>query len=82
MKSKNIAIIGSQMDLGAFRKGVDMGPLAIRHAGLSEKIRDIGYDVKDYGDIVPPFALEEGNPRICLIAKAPSHATDVKLMKT
>ena len=64
MKSKNIAIIGSQMDLGAFRKGVDMGPLAIRHAGLSEKIRDIGYDVKDYGDIVPPFALEEGNPRM------------------
>ncbi|MBQ6196450.1 MAG: arginase [Lachnospiraceae bacterium] len=64
MKNKNIAIIGSQMDLGAFRKGVDMGPLAIRHAGLSQKIRDIGYDVKDYGDIVPPVALEEGNPRM------------------
>ena len=38
MNKKNVAIIGSQMDMGAVRKGVDMGPLAIRHAGLLEKI--------------------------------------------
>ena len=31
---KDIGIVGSQMDLGAVRKGVDMGPLAIRHSGL------------------------------------------------
>jgi arginase len=59
-----ISIIGSQMDLGAFRKGVDMGPLAIRHAGLISKIRDAGYDVIDYGDIVPLVANNEGNPRM------------------
>ena len=46
---KNISIIGSQMDMGSFRKGVDMGPLAIRHAGLIQKIRDIGYHVVDHG---------------------------------
>ena len=58
-----IGVIGVQMDLGSFRKGVDMGPLAIRHAGLLKKIRDIGYSVKDYGDIVPLVAQEEGNSK-------------------
>ncbi|MBR4209327.1 MAG: arginase [Lachnospiraceae bacterium] len=61
---KNISIIGSQMDMGSFRKGVDMGPLAIRHAGLIQKIRDIGYHVVDHGDIMPMVAEEEGNPRL------------------
>lgn len=60
---KNIGIIGSQMDLGAFRKGVDMGPLAIRHAGLIQKVSEIGYSVKDYGDITPTVATNQGNPR-------------------
>ena len=52
------------MDLGSFRKGVDMGPLAIRHAGLIQKIRDIGYTVKDCGDIVPMVATSEGSPKM------------------
>ncbi|MBR6231038.1 MAG: arginase family protein, partial [Lachnospiraceae bacterium] len=64
MKNKSISIIGSQMDLGSFRKGVDMGPLAIRHAGLIQKIRDIGYTVKDCGDIVPMVATSEGSPKM------------------
>jgi arginase len=62
MKKKNIAVVGSQMDLGAVRKGVDMGPLAIRHSGLIQKIQDIGYSVKDYGDIVTMVATDEGDP--------------------
>ena len=37
---KDIGIVGSQMDLGAVRKGVDMGPLAIRHSGLVGRIRE------------------------------------------
>ena len=64
MKNKSISIIGSQMDLGSFRKGVDMGPLAIRHAGLIQKIRDIGYTVKNCGDIVPMVATSEGSPKM------------------
>ena len=59
-----IDIIGSQMDLGAFRKGVDMGPSAIRHAGLLEKIQKIGYQVSDKGDIVPSVAKSPGDPRM------------------
>lgn len=62
--SEKISVIGSQMDMGAVRKGVDMGPLAIRHAGLVQMIRDIGYHVKDYGDILPMVATSEGSPRM------------------
>jgi arginase len=61
MRKKSIGIVGSQMDLGAVRKGVDMGPLAIRHSGLIQKIRENGYEVKDYGDILPMVATDEGN---------------------
>lgn len=61
MRKNNIGIVGSQMDLGAVRKGVDMGPLAIRHSGLIPKIQENGYKVKDYGDIMPLVATDEGN---------------------
>jgi arginase len=50
---KAIDIIGVQMDKGASRRGVDMGPSAIRYAGLCEAIRELGYDVNDCGDIMP-----------------------------
>ena len=40
------------MDLGAGRRGVDMGPSALRLAGLNEKIASLGYEVQDLGNIV------------------------------
>jgi len=40
------------MDLGAGRRGVDMGPSAMRVAGLNEKIASLGYEVEDLGNIV------------------------------
>lgn len=39
------------MDLGQKRRGVDMGPSAIRYAGLIEEVEQIGYEVRDYGDL-------------------------------
>ena len=39
------------MDLGAGRRGVDMGPSAMRLAGLNEKIASLGYEVEDLGNI-------------------------------
>ncbi|CAM4294206.1 arginase [Bacillus manliponensis] len=48
---KQISIIGVPMDLGQMRRGVDMGPSAMRYAGLIERIKEIGYDVEDIGDI-------------------------------
>lgn len=39
------------MDLGADRRGVDMGPSAIRYAGLSDSLADLDYDSTDVGDL-------------------------------
>ena len=44
-------IIGVLMDLGADRRGVDMGPSAIRVANLNERLRELGYQVTDDGNI-------------------------------
>lgn len=50
--NKHISIIGVPLDLGADRRGVDMGPSAIRHAGLVERLQVIGYSTDDKGDII------------------------------
>jgi arginase len=50
-KFEKVSIIGVPMDLGQKRRGVDMGPSAMRYAGLIEEIQSIGCEVKDYGDI-------------------------------
>ncbi|MGE5436976.1 MAG: arginase [Syntrophothermus sp.] len=48
---KTVEIIGFPMDLGADRRGVDMGPSALRIAELQTKLEKLGYDVIDKGDI-------------------------------
>jgi arginase len=61
-----IRIIGAPMDLGADRRGVDIGPSAIRYAGLSDRLRQLGYTVHDIGNIVipQPESQSQGNPRL------------------
>lgn len=55
LNDKNtIDLIGVQIDFGASQKGVAMGPLAIRYAGLKNDLKGMGYWVHDKGDIVPP----------------------------
>src|SRR5919201_6395702 len=46
-----VAVIGAGLDLGAGRRGVDMGPSAIRYAGLDERIAELGRLVEDWGDV-------------------------------
>lgn len=46
-----IHVIGVPMDLGGGRRGVDMGPSAIRIAGLGVRLRELGYKVIDEGDL-------------------------------
>jgi arginase len=60
-----VGVIGAALDLGSGRRGVDMGPSAIRYAGLAERLRDIGYAVEDRGDIAVPRAeaTDAGDPR-------------------
>ncbi|MFD2442546.1 arginase [Bacillus sp. CGMCC 1.16607] len=48
---KKISIIGVPMDLGQTRRGVDMGPSAIRYAGVVERLENINYEIEDFGDI-------------------------------
>ncbi|MBK9315862.1 MAG: arginase [Acidobacteria bacterium] len=48
---RKITIIGVLMDLGADRRGVDMGPSAVRVADLNERLTELGYDVVDEGNI-------------------------------
>lgn len=50
---KKVDIIGIQMDLGASKRGVNMGPLAIRYADIFAKLDRLGVDWRDRGDIIP-----------------------------
>ncbi len=50
-RDKIVNIIGFPMDLGSGRRGVDMGPSAIRIAGIEKKLLKLGYKVIDSGDI-------------------------------
>src|ERR1700728_2429216 len=55
--SRKIRIIGVPLDLGQSRRGVDMGPSAVRVAGLESKLEALGYIVEDKGNV--PVALAE-----------------------
>jgi arginase len=48
---KRVEVVGVPMDLGGNRRGVDMGPSGIRYAGLTSKLMQIGYQVRDRGNI-------------------------------
>jgi arginase len=51
-----VAVIGAPLDLGAGRRGVDMGPSAIRYAGLEPRIEQLGRPCVDWGDVVAAVA--------------------------
>jgi arginase len=51
-----VAVIGAPLDLGQDRRGVDMGPSAIRYAGLESELARIGLSVEDWGNIPAPVA--------------------------
>jgi arginase len=64
--ARPVALIGASLDLGAGRRGVDMGPSAIRYAGLSARIERLGRPVSDWGNIVGavPEATAMGSERV------------------
>jgi arginase len=51
MRGSSISIIGAPLDLGQGRRGVDMGPSAVRVAGLGRRLTALGYKVNDLGNI-------------------------------
>ncbi len=50
-----IRLIGVPMDLGASRRGVDMGPFAVRYTDLRERLERLGHTVEDAGNVAVPF---------------------------
>lgn len=66
MKTKKVSMIGLPMDLGQTRRGVDMGPSAIRYAGVVERLEALGIEVDDLGDIVVgrPRLIENPNSNL------------------
>lgn len=62
----SVAVIGAGLDLGAGRRGVDMGPSAIRYAGLADRLREIGVRYLDLGDVTTavPEATGVGDERV------------------
>jgi arginase len=52
---REVAVIGAPLDLGAGRRGVDMGPSAIRYAGLEQQLAEkLGVRVSDAGNVISP----------------------------
>ncbi len=52
MKQSTLAIIGAPLDMGSDRRGVDMGPSALRMAGLNRRLAALGYEVDDLGNVM------------------------------
>src|ERR1043165_9461283 len=65
MRQSSIAIIGAPLDLGQGRRGVDMGPSAMRVANLNTRLASLGYVVEDRGNVPveQAEAAPEGHPR-------------------
>jgi arginase len=61
MPRSHIAIIGAPLDLGQDRRGVDMGPSALRVANLNARVASLGYEVEDWGNI--PVEQKEAWPQ-------------------
>jgi len=61
-----IAIIGASLDLGAGRRGVDMGPSAVRYAGLEARLAELDYATEDWGNVegAVPEATDVGSERV------------------
>ncbi len=74
MRKQTIRIIGVPMDLGQSRRGVDMGPSAVRYAGLQARLEKLGHIVHDEGNIQVPNpeedAAEGGKRRLTAVATA------------
>lgn len=74
-----IRIIGVPMDLGASRRGVDMGPSALRVAGLQARIKQLGHHVEDLGNIAvrQPEELPVGEKRAKYVAEIADACKDL-----
>ena len=80
--AQKIRIIGVPMDLGASRRGVDMGPSALRVAGLQARIKQLGLQVEDIGNISvkQPEEMSYGEKRAKYLAEISDACKDLAAM--
>jgi arginase len=80
--AQKIRIIGVPMDLGASRRGVDMGPSALRVAGLQARIRQLGHQVEDIGNISvkQPEEMSYGEKRAKYLAEIADACKDLAVI--
>lgn len=66
MQQRKVTVIGVPLDLGAGRRGVDMGPSAFRVAELDKRLMELGHDVEDAGDVRVEIAetQDPGDPKL------------------
>ncbi|SDY50305.1 arginase [Tindallia californiensis] len=63
MNQKKVSIVGVPMDLGQNRRGVDMGPSAMRYAGVRSRIEKLGHQVEDHGDLHIDFSEKKSSEK-------------------
>jgi arginase len=80
--AQKIRIIGVPMDLGASRRGVDMGPSALRVAGLQARIKQLGHQVEDIGNISvkQPEEMSYGEKRAKYLSEIADACKDLGAM--
>ena len=77
--NNRLAIIGAPLDLGAGRRGVDMGPSAIRYAGLEARLTELGLESDDLGNVelVVPEEVAQGDPHARFLEQIKAACEDV-----
>src|SRR5437867_4873708 len=80
MPPRKVTCIGVPLDLGAGRRGVDMGPSAFRLADIHQKVRELGYEVEDAGDMEVSIreTTEPGDPRMRFLKEIRSACTALR----
>src|SRR5437868_3671661 len=80
---RKIRVIGVPLDLGQSRRGVDMGPSAVRVAGLEAKLEELGLVVEESGNIPVPIAetKKQGHPKVKYMKQiAPTYTIEAELV--
>jgi arginase len=70
-ETKKVCLVGVPLDLGAGRRGVDMGASALRVAGVSRRVAELGFEVEDCGDLEVeiPERHNPGDPKLKYLAE-------------
>jgi len=77
--AKPVAVIGAALDLGQDRRGVDMGPSAIRYAGLDRRLAELGRECADWGNVPTPVAeaVAEGDQELRFLEQIKATCAEV-----